>query len=227
MSRRATLLLGSFGFLLRGLTAAGQVPTPTTLTTKPAFDVILRLDGTEIPGRVLLITPTELRYLAQPPAGPPAAGPAADTLRLPVANVFLVRYANGTHEVLSHPTLAASADSSLQPFVGLSAAQRESRGRRDALHYYTNGGAFWASFGSTLYVGPLLGVVAPAVIGGAPVRPHNLRARQPLLLRDTNYARGYQQQANRSKRSRAWSGYGVATGLYVVLIMAVLASLNH
>ena len=223
---RPQAFLISLLFLLLGLTARSQAQTPPT-PAKPAFDVILRLDGTEIPGRVLIITPTELRYLPLPATSTAAPPPAADTLRLAVADVFLVRYANGTREVINHPAPAASADTSGQQLVGLSAAQRASRGQRDARRYYTNSGAFWGSFGSTVYAGPLFGVVAPAVIGSAPVRPQNLRAPQPLLLRDADYARGYQQQANRTKRGRAWSGYGVATGLYVVLIVAVLASLGN
>ena len=63
--------------------------------TQPArtTDVILRTDGSEIPGRMLAISPLELRYL--PPTG-------ADTLRLTTTEVFLVRCANGTRELL-HP----------------------------------------------------------------------------------------------------------------------------
>lgn len=88
MSRLLFLLL-----LLRRPPAAAQAPAAPT-------DVLLRTDGTEVPGRVLTITPLEVRYL--PPAG-------ADTLRLAVADVFLVRYANGTREVLHPPAGAASS----------------------------------------------------------------------------------------------------------------------
>ena len=190
-----------------------------------ASDVILLLDGQEVPGRVLLITPTELRYLPTPAPGPAAS---ADTLRLPVSEVFLVRYANGTREVFSRPadapTVAVGND--LAPLAGFAPAQRRLRGQGDATRYYTGQGAFWGSFGATLYAGPLLGLVAPAIIGAAPVKSGNLRAPQPLLLRDYDYAQGYQQQANRRKRGRAWGGYGVATGAYVVLIAALVAGLH-
>ena len=78
--------------LLLLLAGVGQARAQMAGTT----DVILRTDGSEVPGRVLTISPLVLRYL--PPAG-------ADTLRLATADVFLVRYANGAREIL-HPAAA-------------------------------------------------------------------------------------------------------------------------
>ena len=116
---------------------------PTQAQTAPT-DVILRTDGTEVPGRVLSITPLELRYL--PPAG-------ADTLRLAAADVFLVRYANGTRELL-HPAVSTSQPDAYDLLPGLSDTQRRAQGSRDVARCYTDHGPFWASLGSTLYAGP-------------------------------------------------------------------------
>lgn len=177
-------------------------------------DVILRTDGSEVVGRVLTISPLEVRYL--PPAG-------ADTLRLAVADVFLVRYANGTREVL-HPvnTSAGANNSDLLP--GLSDQQRRVRGREDAARYYTSQAPFWGSLGATLYAGPLVGLIAPAVIAPHKVSMRNLQAPHPELLADPVYGNAYQQEAHRRKRNHTWAGYGTGAGVWVVLIGALVAS---
>jgi hypothetical protein len=216
MNLPATFLqLGCLMGLLGACPAAqAQQPAP------PLSDVLLLTTGQEVSGRVLTITPTELTYL-------PAAPTASDTLHLPVASVFLVRYANGTREVLATPAPIADYDDPTPPALrGLSAPQRQQLGQHDAMRYYRASGAYWGALGSTLYLGPLLGLAPTAIISSQWVRTANLKAPTPTLLQDASYAQGYQQQANRTKHRRTWSGYGVATAVYVVLIAALVASIN-
>lgn len=193
--------------LLLGAPGLGQAQSTTT-------DVILRTDGSEVPGRVLTITPLEVRYV--PPAG-------ADTLRLATADIFLVRYANGTREVL-HPATPAGPTQSPDLLPGLSQAQRRALARQAAARGYTSQGPFWGSLGATLYAGPLLGVVAPAVIAPHPVATYRLGAPHPELLADPAYGDAYRQEAQRRKRGRAWGGYGAGTAIWVVLIAAIFSS---
>lgn len=207
--RAACLLLG-------GLLPLGAPAQPTPAPT----DTLLLATGQEVRGRVLTITPTELTYL-------PAAGAAApaDTARLPTASVFLVRYANGTREVLAAlaPPAPPPADPGPPALRGLSAPQRQQLGQYDAQRYYHANGVFWGTLGAALYLGPLFGLVPAIGIGSAGVRPGNLQTPQPLLLQDASYAKGYQQQANRTKRRRAWGGYGIATAVYLTVVAALVA----
>jgi len=216
MNLRAAFLrlAGLAGLLGAGLAAQAQQPA-----TPAATDVLLLTTGQEVSGRVLTITPTELTYL-------PAAPTPSDTLRLPTSSVFLVRYANGTREVLTAPAPVANDDPTPPALRGLSTPQRQQLGQRDALRYYRASGPYWGALGSTLYLGPLLGLAPTAVISSQWVRDHNLKAPTPALLQDASYAQGYRQQANRTKHRRAWSGYGVATAVYVVLIAALVAGAN-
>ena len=109
--------------------ARAQMATPLSAPT----DVMLRTDGREVVGRVLTITPLELCYLS--PAG-------ADTLYLPAADVFLVRFANGTREVL-HPLPPAGA-AAPDPLPGLTTTDRHAQGRPDANRCDRVGGPLWA-----------------------------------------------------------------------------------
>ena len=218
MKLRATLLRLACLAGLLGAASAAQAQQPA-VPVPAAADVLLLTTGQEVSGRVLTITPTELTYL-------PAAPTPPDTLRLPVASVFLVRYANGTREVLTAPAPLPDDDPTPPALRELSLPQRQQLGQQDALRYYRARGPYWGALGSTLYLGPLFGLVPTAVIGGQWVRPGNFQAPTPALLQDASYTQGYQQQANRTKRRRAWSGYGVATALYVVLVAALLAGNN-
>ena len=205
----------SIRLLLLVLLAAGA--TSPAGAQAPATDVILRTDGTEVSGRVLTITPVELRYL--PPAG-------ADTLRLAIADVFLVRYANGTREVLQPAPAPADAPAGPGLLPGMSESSRRALAQRDAARAYTDHGAFWGSLGATLYGGPLLGLVAPATMAPHQIAVRNLQAPHPALLADPVYGKAYRQEAQRRKRDRAWAGYGTGVGVWVVLFGAFLASIR-
>lgn len=221
MKPRAILLFlsGLCSLVLASLPASAQQPAAAT-------DVLLLTTGQEVHGRVLAITPGEVSYLPVPDSAR-LASPRSDTLRLPTASVFLVRYANGTRELLA--ARAADAPAPMPgtgPLVGLSSTQRRQLGQHDALRYYHHSSPYWATFGSTLYLGPLFGLAPTIGISASPVRARNLAA-PPALLTDADYARGYQQQANSRKRGRAWAGYGTATGLYVVLVAVLVGTLAH
>ena len=198
--------------LLLLLTGVGQARAQVAGTS----DVILRTDGREVPGRVLTISPLTLSYL--PPAG-------ADTLRLATADVFLVRYANGTREVL-HPAASTEKPPVSDLLPGLSDAQRRTKGRQDAARNYASSGPFWGSLGATLYGGPLLGMVAPAIIAPHAIAPANLKTPYPALLADPAYGPAYRAEAQHRKRGRAWGGYGVGVGVWVVLIGSLVAGLQ-
>ena len=188
-------------------------------------DTILRTNGEEVRGRVLTISPVELSYL--PSAGPVGQALLLDTLRLPVASVFLVRYANGTRDLLQPlAPAAASAAPENGPFRDQTAYQRLQRGKADALTQY-RGDSFGGALGATILLGPLVGIAPTVAIGSTPVKPHNLNAAAPALLLDPSYAAGYRQEAGRLKRRRAWAGYGTGVGIYALLIGIAVAAVSQ
>ena len=208
MNRIVVLALG----LLVGSAARAQAPAAAAAT-----DVILRADGEEIPGRVLTISPLEIRYLAPG---------ATDTLRLATAEVFLIRYANGTREVLRQLPTAAAAPAAPDLLPGLSLPQRRQLATQAAARSYTTTGPFWISLGSTLYLGPLIGVAVPASMAPHPVALNRLQAPRPELLNDPVYGDAYRREAQRLKRNRAWGGYAVGTGAWLVVLASLVSGLQ-
>ena len=205
--------VASLGLLLTGPASHAQQPAAPATS-----DVLLLSNGQELTGQVLTISPTELTYRPAPVDG---AAPLPDTVRLQTASVFMVRYANGTREVLAQlqpAAPAASPDLTPAPLRDLTVPQRQALGQRDARVNYRHSGPFWGSFGTGVFLGPLLGLASTISIAESSVQPSNLGAPQPVLLTDPSYQKGYQRQANQLKSRRTWGGYWVATGLYALLI---------
>lgn len=179
-----------------------------------AQDTILRTNGDEINARVLAITPTDVAYV---PATNP---PTTDTLHLAATEIFLIRYANGTKEVLSQVTAPVE--------VARTAQQMQAHGQLDAKKYFRSPGAFWGTAGATLVTLPaygLGGVVAGATIAATPPKRHNLLVPDQALLNDPNYVSGYQKQAQRKKLGQAAGGLGVglATGVVAIYALVLIA----
>ena len=230
--------------LLAGPGHAQQLPAPDSaalVTAAPplaaAPDVIVRTNGAELPGRVLNITPTLVRYLA--PAQP-------DTLALAASDVQLIRYANGTEEVMqrlvSAPTttpLAALAASSSPATSGsgrpdtarvlslaaYSPAERYQLGRADAQHFYKPAKrVFWGTLAGTVGVPVVGGVAAVGALAVKSPKPEELHAPTPRFLLDEDYHKGYVKQAKSAKLNKGLSGFGVGVGVLFVAY-AVLAEI--
>lgn len=189
--------------LLFGQLAGAQSAAPT--------DVLLLINGDEISGQVLTVSGTSISYRALN---------LPDTLRFDTDAVFLIRFANGTSEVLrdrwpaTKPPAPPSAPDALP---GRSSAQRRALGLSDARRCYTSRSSFWISAGAALQGGPLLGVIAPAVITGHPVGDNGLRAPIPARLTDPSYRTAYQHEVRRTRRGKAWGGYALGTTVWLLL----------
>ncbi|UOQ78816.1 hypothetical protein MUN84_09920 [Hymenobacter sp. 5516J-16] len=185
---------------------------PTT-----AQDVILQTDGAEVPGKVLAITPERVTYVSA----------AADTLQLPAAQVFLIRYANGTKEVLRNLATPAPA-----PTPAISPTEAYAQGRHDARVHFKAPGAFWGTFGATAVSIPVLGGLGGLATGTAiavtPPKEHNLNVPDRQRQSDANYMRGYEKQAQRKKVGKAAAGFGtgLVTGAALWLLIA-FSTIKH
>ena len=218
------LLLPSL-LLTTGRSHAQQLPTQldSAVTVVPVLaapattapDVIVRTNGEELAGRVLSITPALVRYVPAAPAPP-------DTASLAAADVFMVRYANGTKELIR-----AGADAAAEsPLVGLNAEQRYLRGRQDSRQYYQPAqGVFWGTFAATVATTGYGGIVTGGVISLTPPQRQNLLAPQPQLLDDPDYYRGYRKQAQNRKLGKAAAGFGVGVAAEVALLAVVVGIL--
>jgi hypothetical protein len=187
-------LLLFFGGLLLTLRAAAQ-------------DVILQTNGEELAGKVLAITPELVTYVS----------PTADTLRMAAGQVFLIRYANGTREVLNRPAAAAA------PAPGLSREAAYAQGRRDARAHFRAPGAFWGTYAATVGTG-YGGVAAGLAVSFVKPNPQSFIVPDAELLKNPDYVQGYQRQAQNKRIGSAAGGFGAGVGTLAV-VAAVLLSI--
>ena len=185
-----------------------------------AQDTIVRRNGDEIKAQVLAITPTEVTYV------PTTDPPSTDTLHLLATEVFLVRHADGTKELINKQAPALG--------LGRTPEERYIQGREDAQKYFKASGAFWGTLGATIIsvpiivgrpiVGVLGGGATIAAIASSPPKDKNLIVPDKALLSDPSYIRGYKKQAQRKKLGNAAAGAGVGivsgTVIWIALIVA-------
>lgn len=109
-------LIGCLSVLV--LTAPAQQRSPVALVTPPSAtvaptDVLLLLDGTELPARVEEVTPELVKYRRlDNPMGP--------LLAIGRAQLFMIRFANGTREVMGVPAdrvAAPETASAVDPLI--------------------------------------------------------------------------------------------------------------
>jgi hypothetical protein len=178
-----------------------------------AQDVILRTSGEELPAKVVRITPDQVVYMT-----------GTDTLRMPAAEVFLIRYANGTKEVLGNKAVVSTPPA-------LTPQQAEQLGRTDARQLFKAKGAFWGTCGATFITMSaygLGGIATGAAIAATPPKDKNIIPSRPELLQNPDYVRGYKQQAQNKKLGKAAAGFGVGAGAALVAVtIAVVVALSQ
>ncbi|WP_324674729.1 hypothetical protein [Hymenobacter sp. GOD-10R] len=185
------------------------------LTALPLFaqDVILKSNGEEIPGKVITITPAQVTYIS-------AAEGRSDTLQLASDTVFLIRYANGTKEVLHNPAAP------MEPVM--SKEEAYTQGRLDARKLYKAPGAFWGTYASTIVGVSYGGVVTGVVVGATKPKPQNFIVPEAKLLHNPDYMAGYQKQAHKKKIGSVVGGFGAGLGtvaiLEAIIILAVFSN---
>jgi hypothetical protein len=178
-----------------------------------AQDKIVKVTGEEIPARVLEITLLEILY--QHPDSLQGV-----TWRIPKAEVFMVKFENGTREVFEQH-LADSLGSVAQ---GLTPDQLYALGKEDARLYYKGNGAMWGSAASTMVMFPI-GLAGSIAIGATPPKVKPDRVSDVSLLAEQDYLLGYKEQAHRKKKGKALAGVGIGVVAQIGLIILIVSNM--
>jgi hypothetical protein len=178
-----------------------------------AQDKILLRNGDEMKVKILEVASDSVRFSNFSDSA------KAVMQAIPKTHIFSITYQDGQRVVI--PEFAQPQPETLSP--GFLYAQ----GRSDARRFYKAGGAFWATFGTSLIIplgGPLLAVPTGAVATLIDVPQRNIIASNPEYKRSPEYLRGYQKQAKNKKLGNAAAGLGTGT---VVLFGALAYALSH
>jgi hypothetical protein len=176
-------------------------------------DVILHTDGRETSARVLSITPTLVTYQA-----------GTDTLTLPTREVFLIRYPNGSRELLAAATKFSPAPVTTSEESLAAAKAMDRQGRIDAGRNFKIAGTFWGSYVTTIASTPtwfMAGAATSITLGSLRPLERNLIVPDPALRANPSYMAGYRSRAAKKKFGSAALGFamGVTTVAVASFIM--------
>jgi hypothetical protein len=205
-------------------------PIPVLLCLVLCFNVqaqdtiFFKKNGKEI-ARIQEINPTEIVYRKMSYLD----GPVFRSLK---SDIDSIRFANGMKEVLRNDV--AKSNESITPASPQPDARTEresyAMGVSDADQYYRG----HKGIGTASYISGLFGLYGfPVPLVGSLVRPKNMLRYVPDVTRyntDAPYFNGFNTRAKSIKSNKAWSNYGygaaTTTGVFLILVVAVLTSFN-
>ncbi|WP_034256798.1 hypothetical protein [Adhaeribacter aquaticus] len=167
-----------------------------------AQDIILKTDGEEINATVTEITLTDVVY-----KHPDSLQSLPQTL--PKHAVFMIKYANGTKEIISQTS------SGLPRGMEPTPENMYELGRSDARKYYKGNAVMWGSAAASVLVP--YGYIVPIVIALNKPKIGLNDIPDANLLQNQDYMRGYQKQAHNRKIGKAATGMGIGTGAALVV----------
>lgn len=177
-----------------------------------AQDIILKRNGEEIPAQVIEIGIDSILY--QHPD-------SVESLQQSIAkaDVFMVRFANGTKELIAEATGQQNLVAPSSP------EQMYELGRKDAELLYKGKGAMWGSAASS-FMFPY-GLAGSVIIGVVPPKAANHPVSNINYLADPSYVKGYEDRAKKRKLGKAAAGAGIGFGAFtVVAAIATVMFLN-
>ena len=172
-----------------------------------AQDIIITLTGDELKVKVTEITLNDVVYKPLDSLQSPA-------LTIPKKSVFLIKYANGTKDIITPFSTGATTPGHSDP-----KAMYE-RGRRDARKNYRGNGAMWGSAASIL----VIGIPGPVIIGAIPPKIKFTQDIDASLLQNAHYTSGYKAEAHRRKIGKAATGAGIGLGAILVVASILFSS---
>lgn len=189
-----------------------------------AQDTLFLKNNTKVVAKVLEINDLEIKYKALSNID----GPLYIKKK---SEVVKVRYKSGSEDVFqtdSKPNSNANYVSSPVPTQTYVKEEQMSKqdyadmfrqGKSDAKIYYKGyKGAGTGTFLTTLFLGPIVGLVPAIATSVSTPNEDHLTFPNVALTKNPDYVTGYTQEAKKKKSRKVWGNYGIATGIIVVLV---------
>ncbi|MGZ5282070.1 MAG: hypothetical protein ACXWEY_07315 [Bacteroidia bacterium] len=205
-------------------------------TNLHAQDKILTRNGDMLAGKVLQVDSIKILYIALADSTmKDTLRLAADTQSINIADVFMLKFRNGTKTVFNEIEAEPEAgntkteDPLLEEY---SSYELLDMGEKDAKSHFKASGVFLASAASgfvgglTMFAFPLNIVTAapPAIMIISDPKPANFRTPNPEALKNSSYRYGYIKKAEAKKLNNAIGGYlaGTAVGVTTLVVGLII-----
>ena len=172
-------------------------------------DTILLKNGEELICKITEVNPTYIICQI-------ADSDSVSNRIIPKETIFILKYANGARDVFNLESPVVTNEN---------ADLMYKKGQADAKLYFRTNGVFWGAFGSTL-IYPPFGLPTTAILASVKPNRENFRTSNPILLKNENYLKGYEKGAHKKKIAKSLTGFGTAVGIWVGLVIVVVASFS-
>lgn len=110
----------------------------------------------------------------------------------------------------------------IQPLGFIADSSKYTQGMLDASRFYPkkNTGA-GGTFCTTFLLSPLFGLVPALLCSAKEPTLSNMGYPNADLIQDSEYLRGYTEQAHKLKKKKVWTAYGAGAGAYLVVLAIV------
>ncbi len=191
--------------------------------------VIHKNNGEEIDAIILEITETEVRYR-------PLDNPLGPDYTLHKSSIFKVVFPNGKEEVYFGKTFTNTPNRNIKGLeigesaqdangVRLSSQEMQDlrfKAIRDANQFYEPRGIWVATSLTTFLIWPA-GLATTLGTSLTPPAIHRLNIRDNKLFDNPVYFEAYRQEARRMKSRKAWTGFGIGAGAFLLLLLVSVA----
>lgn len=181
-------------------------------------DTLVFRSGKRTAVKVLIVNEKEVKYKLWSFQDGPTYAAAKYELRQ-------VNYGNGRVENFSENSKPAVSPYSVSTGAGNNQSMYQ-KGKSDAVQFYRHGGgAGWVGCAAT-GCGPLIALIPAVIVTNHEPKPENLGMPRAEYANNVDYQRGYAEQAYKMKKKKVWTGYGIGTGVLVVIyIVAYILSM--
>lgn len=99
------------------------------------------------------------------------------------------------------------------------------QGQNDAKIYYKGyKGAGTGTFLTSFLLNPVLGLIPAIACSSTSPNVSSMSFPRAELTRNVDYMSGYTQEAKAKKTKKVWGNFGIATGIYAVVVASLLSS---
>jgi hypothetical protein len=173
-----------------------------------AQDIITKVNGEEIKSKILEVSQNEIKYkVFDYQTGP--------SYTISKAEIFMIRYENGSKDVFNETKSKSSSVASLIPID-----EMRTKGREDATTYYKgkSSGAGW-TMATSIVTSPLIALVPAIACSSSEPDDDNLNAPDAKLMRNADYKQAYVDQSHKIKKRKIWKNFGIGSGFWLGLLV--------
>ncbi|WP_396148447.1 hypothetical protein [Flavobacterium sp.] len=181
------------------------VITICTLTNSFSQDMITKKTSEDIKAKVIEVTINEIKYRKFDNLN----GPLFTLLK---SDVLMIRYENGSKDIFNEVQNSVTANASSNDM--------SIKGKEDAITNYKgkSSGAGWTA-AATILTSPVLGLIPAIACSSTEPSDENLNYKDSELMKNNDYNRAYTKQAHKTKKKKIWTGFGVGSGAWLLLIL--------